>query len=117
MYAIKRTRFFERSLKPYFKNHSIAQQDIEGLLQSIQNNPWVGSQFPGFGDHLVFKIRLKSSKGSRGKSHAFRLIYSVHENSQTVVPLLFYGKNQYKKEAQILSRINEVLSEMIREGF
>ena len=117
MYAIKRTRFFERSLKPYFKNHSIVHQDIEDLLQSIQNNPRIGRQFPGFGDHLVFKIRFKPSKGNKGKSHSFRLIYFVHKNSQTIVPLLFYRKNQYKKEAQILNRIKEALSEMIRAGF
>ncbi len=109
MYSIKRTRFFERSLKPYYKNHSLITQDIETILQTLQNNPKAGDQVPGFGGHLIFKIRVDSSKRSRGKSHTFRLTYFIHEESKTIVPLFCYAKNKFKKEAQIFAQINEAL--------
>lgn len=68
----------------------LSREERAELIDSLARDPFAGALVPGLGG--VRKLRF-APKG-RGKSGAFRVIYSVLTDDLPVLALLIYGKNE-----------------------
>ncbi len=68
----------------------LSAEERADLIDTLARDPMAGDVMPGLGG--VRKLRF-APKG-RGKSGGFRVIYYVLTESQPILALLIYGKNE-----------------------
>ncbi len=85
LHAVVETSLFSRRADVL-----LSAEDRAALIEALACDPLAGDIMPGLGG--VRKLRF-APKG-RGKSGGFRVIYYVLTESQPILALLIYGKNE-----------------------
>ena len=65
---------FKRNIKTLGKKYRSIRKDVEPVIKQLQNGELPGDKIPGIG-YPVFKLRVKNSDVTKGKSGGYRLIY------------------------------------------
>ena len=81
-----------RDLKHLRKKYPHVIDDVEGLIHQLEGGESPGNQVPGIG-YTVYKVRLKSSDLSKGKSGGYRVIYYIRTPSRIII-ITVYVKNE-----------------------
>lgn len=91
--------YFRRQLKPFVKKHRDLKTSVVEILSDFNAH-----QHDSLGSG-IYKVRLKTSSLSRGKSKSFRLIVLVMEVENQLIPITVYAKSDTgsisKKEINI----------------
>lgn len=100
-----------RSLKRLSKKYPHAIDDIERLIQRLESGETPGDQVPGVG-YTVYKVRLKSSDLTKGKSGGYRVIYYLRTADHTILITIYVKSEQIDLSADEIKRlIEEFLNE------
>ncbi len=86
------TPLFTRFLKYLAKKYHHVRQDIEPFLQQLEVGKTPGDQVPGV-KYTVYKVRIKNSDVSKGKSGGYRVIYYV-KTAKKIILLAIYAKTE-----------------------
>jgi mRNA-degrading endonuclease RelE of RelBE toxin-antitoxin system len=81
-----------KDLKQLSKKYPHVVDDIMDLIDQLAAGDTPGDQIPGVG-YTVYKVRIKSSDLSKGKSSGYRAIYYVRL-STNVILITVYIKNE-----------------------
>jgi len=106
----KVTHVFAKTFKRLRKKYRNLEKDINILRLALMKKPMAGIPL-GAG---LYKTRLASSDMSKGKSGAFRVIYYLMLDADTIVLLDLYTKNE--KENVPISEIKKILAQYLGEG-
>jgi mRNA-degrading endonuclease RelE of RelBE toxin-antitoxin system len=82
---------FKTRLRTLAKRYRNIRNDLQPLIDDLQGGNFIGDQIQGTG-YTVFKVRLKNSDISRGKSSGYRVIYQLKDNS-CIFMILIYSKS------------------------
>jgi mRNA-degrading endonuclease RelE of RelBE toxin-antitoxin system len=83
---------FVRRLKQLIKKYRHALDDVQGLIKQLENGEVLGDQIQGTG-YPVYKVRLRSSDLSRGKSGGYRVIYYL-KTPENIILITLYIKTE-----------------------
>ena len=83
---------FKRNIKALGKKYRRIRQDIEPVIEQLRNGELPGDRITGTGE-LIFKLRVKNSDVSKGKSGGYRLIYYC-QTATGIVLLTIYTKSE-----------------------
>jgi hypothetical protein len=90
----------------------LSAEERATLIYTLAQYPFAGDLMPGLGG--VRKLRF-APKG-RGKSGAFRVIYYVLAESQPILALLIYGKNEQADLSPAQRKIVAALAAELKQG-
>ena len=97
---------FQKDLKQLAKRYRSIRKDLEPLLEKLKAGEITGDPLVGL-NREVFKLRLKNSDISKGKSAGYRIIYYI-KTKTNIVLVTIYSKSD-------LSDIsNQFVEEIIR---
>lgn len=89
-YEVRTLASFEKEFKRLSKKYPSLKSDLTNLVSELENNPFQGSALgKGF-----YKIRLKISSKTGGKSGGARVISFVKIIQDTVYLALIYDKSE-----------------------
>ncbi len=98
---------FKRNLRALAKKYPHIRSDVQPLIDQLQHGEWVGDQVQGTG-YTIFKVRIRNSDTSRGKSGGYRAIYYL-KTKTSVILVTIYSKTE---QADIsAAKIQKILSE------
>lgn len=98
---------FKRNLRALAKKYPHIHSDVQPIIEQIQRGEFVGDQVQGTG-YTIFKVRIRNSDVSRGKSGGYRVIYYIR--TQTAVVLVtIYSKTEQSDISP--AQIRKILSE------
>jgi len=107
---IEYTLEFKRNLGTLAKKYRHIRSDVQPIIDLIQGGNFVGDRIPGTA-YVVFKVRVKNSDISKGKSAGYRLIYHVQQQNLVILVTLYSKLDQSDiaagKIKQILKEFNE----------
>ncbi len=83
---------FKRNIKTLGKKYRSIRQDVEPIIKQLQKGELPGDKITGIGDS-VFKLRVKNSDVTKGKSGGYRLIYYC-QTATGIVLLTIYTKSE-----------------------
>jgi mRNA-degrading endonuclease RelE of RelBE toxin-antitoxin system len=98
---------FKRNLRTLAKKYHSIRSDVQPLIEQIQQGEFVGNQVQGTG-YTVYKVRLRNSDATRGKSGGYRVIYYLKTVS-AVVLITIYSKTEQSDISS--AKIKQILSE------
>ncbi len=101
---------FLSDVKALKKKYRHVIDDVDPLVERLRQGETPGDQIPNVG-YSVYKVRLKSSDLTKGKSGGFRVIYYL-QNSIDRILLTIYVKSERTDISpnEIANLIREVLS-------
>ncbi len=85
--------YFENAAKRLQRKYRHLSADLRPLVEQLEQGETPGDQIQGIG-YTVFKVRLKNSDVSKGKSGGYRVIYYLKTATHTVL-LSIYTKSDY----------------------
>ena len=83
---------FKRNIKTLGKKYRSIRRDIEPVIEQLQQGELPGDKITGVGDS-IFKLRIKNSDISKGKSGGYRLIYYC-QTAMGIILLTIYTKSE-----------------------
>jgi mRNA-degrading endonuclease RelE of RelBE toxin-antitoxin system len=83
------------------------RSDVQPVIEQLQRGEFVGDQVQGTG-YTIFKIRIRNSDLSRGKSGGYRVIYYL-KMSTSVILVTIYSKTEQSDISS--AKIKKILSE------
>ena len=90
--TIEFTPEFKRNLRQLAKKYRRIKTDVQPLLDNLSQGAMPGDQVPGV-QFEVFKVRLKNSDTSKGKSGGYRIIYQ-RTLEGNIVLVTIYSKTE-----------------------
>lgn len=81
---------FRKDIKRLFKKNRQIRQDVDELIQTMYSNPRSGTPL----GNNCYKIRLKDSSGTKGKSGGYRVITYLMEKDTKITFLTIYPKSE-----------------------
>lgn len=101
---------FLSDVKRLKKKYRHVIDDIDPFVERLRNGETPGEQIPNVG-YSAYKVRLKSSDLTKGKSSGFRVIYYLETHIDRIL-LTIYVKNEQTDiiPTKIAALIREVLS-------
>lgn len=98
---------FKRNLRGLAKKYPHIRSDVQPIIDQIQRGEFIGDQVQGTG-YTIFKVRIRNSDLSRGKSGGYRVIYYLRTPT-AVILVTIYSKTE---QSDITStKIKKILSE------
>ena len=85
------TAQFKKELKRFYRKYPHVQADLQPLIDSLQQGKILGNQVPGV-RYTVYKVRVKSTDQTKGKSGGYRVIYYLR-TAKFIVLLRIYHKS------------------------
>ena len=82
---------FKKELKKLYRKYRAIHEDVQPLIESLESGALPGDQVPGIG-YPVFKVRLRSTDLTKGKSSGYRVLYYLRTTT-FVVLLRIYPKS------------------------
>jgi mRNA-degrading endonuclease RelE of RelBE toxin-antitoxin system len=76
-------------------------------LKGLKETPGI-EQYPGFGQHKIYKARVIPLRENCGKSKGYRLIFQVLENDSYLI-LIFSRHGIYGSEQELINLIKNRL--------
>ena len=107
LYAVLETSIFSQRADAL-----LSVEDRAELIDTLARDSLAGDVMPGLGG--VRKLRF-APKG-RGKSGGFRVIYYVLSESQPILALLIYGKNEQGDLSPAQRKVVAALLAQIKQG-
>lgn len=109
-------RQFDNILSAYPKSKGSVRKYICETLPFFTYLP--GTRYPGFGENVVYKVRLGLKEHRLSKRDGLRLLYLVTDSK--IIPLLLYKKGEKPKKeeevkAQALKHLKAILQELTPE--
>ena len=99
---------FKRNVRALAKKYPHIRSDVQPLIDQLQRGEWIGNQVQGTG-YTIFKVRIRNSDISRGKSGGYRAIYYL--KTQTAVVLItIYSKTEQSDISA--AKIRKILAEL-----
>jgi mRNA-degrading endonuclease RelE of RelBE toxin-antitoxin system len=86
------TPLFTRFLKYLAKKYKNVRQDVKPFVEQLEADETPGDQVPGV-KYTVYKVRIKNSDISKGKSGGYRVIYYL-KTSKKIILLAIYAKTE-----------------------
>ncbi|MEW6030859.1 MAG: type II toxin-antitoxin system RelE/ParE family toxin [Chloroflexota bacterium] len=83
---------FKRNLRTLAKKYPHIRSDVQPIIEQIQRGEFVGDQVKGIG-YTIFKLRIRNSDISRGKSGGYRVIYYL-KTATAVILVTIYSKTE-----------------------
>jgi mRNA-degrading endonuclease RelE of RelBE toxin-antitoxin system len=83
---------FKRNVRALVKKYRHIQEDVKPVIEQIQRGEFIGDQIQGSG-YTVFKVRIRNSGLSRGKSGGYRVIYYL-KTATAVILVTIYSKTE-----------------------
>lgn len=80
---------FAKQLKPLAKKYKSIKQDLQNLISRLEENPKLGESL----GKKCYKIRMKITSKSPGKSGGARVITYVLDKNSTVTLISIYDKS------------------------
>ncbi|MCA0455453.1 MAG: type II toxin-antitoxin system RelE/ParE family toxin [Chloroflexi bacterium] len=101
---------FINDIKHLKKKYRHVIDDVDTLVDHLRKGETPGDQIPNVG-YNAYKVRLKSSDLTKGKSGGFRIIYYLETKTDRIL-LTIYVKNEQAdiSSNEIASLIRKVLS-------
>jgi mRNA-degrading endonuclease RelE of RelBE toxin-antitoxin system len=97
---------FKRNIRILSKKHRRIKDDLSGLLVDLARGETPGDQIRGTGATL-YKVRVKNSDSSKGKSGGYRIVYYVKHEDSTVLLTIYSKSDQRDISASILRKLVE----------
>ncbi|WP_428374943.1 type II toxin-antitoxin system RelE/ParE family toxin [Lichenicoccus sp.] len=107
LHAVLETSIFSRRADAL-----LSAEDRADLIDTLAHDPQAGDVMPGLGG--VRKLRF-APKG-RGKSGGFRVIYYALTESQPILALLIYGKNEQGDLSSAQRKVVAALAAGMKQG-
>ncbi len=104
------TQRFKQDLKKLAKRFRSIRKDIAPLIDRIQQGETPGDRISG-SKYSVFKIRLRNSNISKGKSAGYRAIYYL-KTQDTVVLVTIYSKSD---QSDISNNLIETIIQQLEQ--
>lgn len=98
---------FKRNLRALAKKYPHIRSDVQPIIDQIQRGEFAGDQVQGTG-FTIFKVRIRNSDVSRGKSGGYRVIYYL-KTATAVILVTIYSKTEQSDISS--ARIKKILSE------
>lgn len=105
-YKVIVTEIFSKNIKQLKKKYRKIKDDFEKCIDLLEKEPFAGT----FLGNDLYKLRLKSSDISRGKSGGFRIIYYLVTEDKKLYLLTIYSKSEM--ETISMDRISKILDEL-----
>ncbi len=107
LHAVLETSIFSRRADAL-----LSAEDRADLIDTLARDPMAGDVMPGLGG--VRKLRFAPKK--RGKSGGFPVIYYVLTESQPILALLIYGKNEQGDLSSAQRKVVAALAAEMKQG-
>ncbi|HMR97948.1 MAG TPA: type II toxin-antitoxin system RelE/ParE family toxin [Anaerolineales bacterium] len=98
---------FKRNVRALAKKYHHIQSDVQPFIEKIQRGELVGDKVQGTG-YAIFKVRIRNSDVSRGKSGGYRVIYYL-KTATAVILITIYSKTEQSDISSV--KIKKILSE------
>jgi mRNA-degrading endonuclease RelE of RelBE toxin-antitoxin system len=95
---------FERALRSLLKRYRSILDDLQPLIETLENNQRPGDKIPNTGFD-VYKVRIKNSDISKGKSGGYRVIYYLQTSDRIILLTLYAKSDQANISAQTIRKI------------
>jgi len=83
---------FKQNAKNLGKKYRSIRKDVEPIIKQLQQGELPGDKITGIG-YSVFKLRVKNSDITKGKSGGYRLIYYC-QTATGIILLTIYSKSE-----------------------
>jgi mRNA-degrading endonuclease RelE of RelBE toxin-antitoxin system len=83
---------FKRNVRALAKKYHHIQSDVQPFIEKIQGGELIGDKIQGTG-YTIFKVRIRNSDVSRGKSGGYRVIYYL-KTATAVILVTIYSKTE-----------------------
>ena len=101
---------FKRNLRGLAKKYLHIRSDVQPIIEQIQHGEFIGDQVQGTG-YTIFKVRIRNTDASRGKSGGYRVIYYL-KTATAVILITIYSITE---QADISStKIKKILAEFAK---
>jgi len=98
---------FKRNLRGLAKKYPHIRSDVQPVIEQIQRGEFVGDKVQGTG-YTLFKVRIRNSDVSRGKSGGYRVIYYL-KTATAVILVTIYSKTEQSDISA--AKIKKILTE------
>ena len=98
---------FKRNVRVLAKKYHHIQSDVQPFIEKIQRGELVGDKVQGTG-YTIFKVRIRNSDVSRGKSGGYRVIYYL-KTATAVILVTIYSKTEQSDISP--AKIKKILAE------
>ena len=98
---------FKRNLRGLAKKYPHIRSDVQPIIEQIQHGEFIGDKVQGTG-YTIFKVRIRNSDVSRGKSGGYRVIYYL-KTATAVILVTIYSKTEQSDISSV--KIKKILSE------
>jgi mRNA-degrading endonuclease RelE of RelBE toxin-antitoxin system len=98
---------FKRNVRALAKKYHHIQSDVQPIIEQLQHGEFIGDQVQGTG-YTIFKVRIRNSDVSRGKSGGYRVIYYL-KTAAAVILVTIYSKTEQSDISS--AKIKKILSE------
>ena len=98
---------FKRNVRALAKKYPHIRSDVQPLIEKLQHGEWIGDQVQGTG-YTIFKVRIRNSDASRGKSGGYRAIYYLKTQTAIILVTIYSKTEQSDISAP---KIRKILSE------
>jgi mRNA-degrading endonuclease RelE of RelBE toxin-antitoxin system len=105
-YQIKVLNSFYKELKPLAKKYKSLKKDLSDFENDLLENPFLGTPI----GKNCYKVRIKISSKSSGKSGGARIITFVKIQRKTVYLLSIYDKSEKENisDSELLKSLKEI---------
>lgn len=103
---VELTRRFRRDIKRLRVKYRRVQEDVQTLIERLESGDVFGDRVQGV-KHPVYKVRLKSSDLTRGKSGGYRVIYFVRTVEKVFLVTIYAKSEQTDIKPEEIRRIIE----------
>jgi len=98
---------FKRNVRALAKKYHHIHSDVQPVIEQLQRGEFIGDQVQGTG-YTIFKVRIRNSDISRGKSGGYRVIYYL-KTATAVILVTIYSKTEQSDISS--AKIKKILSE------
>lgn len=98
------TRQFQRKARSLAKKYRHIRADLSPIFERLRDGEVLGDRLIGV-DAAVYKVRVKNSDISKGKSGGYRMIYWLQMQSKIVILDIYSKSNRNDVEVEEIRKI------------
>jgi len=98
---------FKRNVRALAKKYPHIRSDVQPFIDQIQRGELIGDKVQGTG-YTIFKVRIRNSDVSRGKSGGYRVIYYL-KTGTAIILVTIYSKTEQSDISP--AKIRKILAE------
>ncbi len=98
-----------KKLKKLLKKYPHVVQELQGLIQRLEQGETPGDQIKGV-KYTTYKVRVKNSDASKGKSGGYRVVYYIRTETHVIVVMIYSKTDQADVEPDEIRQIIDNLN-------